>query len=223
MSDFIYVFTNSAHPELVKIGKTDDVERRVKELSRQTGVPGKFEVFYSRKVSNAARVEKDILEALAVLRIYPNKEFLKIEPERLVKILQLVGLDDATTEFESKENNQINSPIQTSGSKNKSSRNKNKKTHKSIFSFSSVGIPAGSTLHFATDKSVTAEVFDDRKVKFNGKIMFLTQSARIVLRSKHGEGKYNNLSGPKYWKYKNELLVDRRHRLETQKSFLEEK
>ena len=95
----------------------------------------------------------------------------------------------------------------------KSSRKKSS-NQSSIFSFSSAGIPMGSTLHFASDKSVTAVVHDDRKVKYKGKIMFLTQSARIVLRSKHGKGKYNNLSGPKYWKYKNELLTDRRHRIE---------
>ena len=214
MSDKIYVLTNPAFPDHVKIGKTKNVERRVKELSRHSGVPEPFEIYYACEVTDAAKVEKHILAALGDYRKNMNREFLKIEPDKLKLILQLVELKDVTPKVVSEEDDELNSPPLTSVSKSKANNNQKKKRPRSAFTFSSAKIPVGSKLNFVSDEKVTAVVHDDRKVKFKGQIKSLTQSACDVLNKKHGRKKYKTLQGTLYWKYKNEILSERRLRFE---------
>ena len=45
MSNIVYIFINQSMPDMVKIGITDNVERRVKELSGSSGVPLPFECY----------------------------------------------------------------------------------------------------------------------------------------------------------------------------------
>ncbi len=47
MSEIVYVLTNPTMPGLIKIGRTTNLEQRVKSLSSDTGVPLPFEVFYA--------------------------------------------------------------------------------------------------------------------------------------------------------------------------------
>ena len=43
----VYVLSNPAMPEIVKIGKTSDLTERMKSLSKPTGVPLAFECVLS--------------------------------------------------------------------------------------------------------------------------------------------------------------------------------
>jgi len=46
MSEIVYVFTNEAMPELVKIGRTtNSVVERLTDLSRSTAIPLAFECY----------------------------------------------------------------------------------------------------------------------------------------------------------------------------------
>jgi hypothetical protein len=86
---------------------------------------------------------------------------------------------------------------------------------RSNFTFSSVGIPVGSILHFVRDENVTVKVVDDRNVEFEGEITSLSQSSLTILNRDYG---WNSRSaqGPQYWVYENETLSERRVRLETE-------
>ena len=60
MPKIIYVLTNEAMPNLVKIGFTDsDVEARMTELSRASGVPLAFECYFAAEVTDATKLEKN--------------------------------------------------------------------------------------------------------------------------------------------------------------------
>lgn len=78
----IYILTHKRIPGLVKIGFTaTSVEERLKDINADTGVPGKYEVFYSREITNPQPVEKMIHRKLQGFRHLSNKEFFEIKPE----------------------------------------------------------------------------------------------------------------------------------------------
>jgi predicted Zn-ribbon and HTH transcriptional regulator len=77
---YIYVLTNPAMPGLVKIGRTNDVNRRVRELSVASGVPNAFVVESIQLTAAAAEVELLIHEALDAHRHNENREFFAIAP-----------------------------------------------------------------------------------------------------------------------------------------------
>src|SRR5260370_29156097 len=84
----VYVLHNCGLQEgLVKIGLTDRTARiRAAEL-RTTGVPRKFLVLYSQRVSNAREVEKRLHERFAEYRYSDDREFFFISPNRAIKAL----------------------------------------------------------------------------------------------------------------------------------------
>ena len=85
----VYVLTNDAMPNMVKIGRTsgDGVERRVAELSRATGIPLPFKVAVARTVHDARVVERALHIAFGPDRVNPAREFFSIAPERAIAII----------------------------------------------------------------------------------------------------------------------------------------
>ena len=81
MPKIIYVLTNEAMPGLVKIGFTDsDVESRMTDLSRASGVPLPFECYFAAEVIDATKLEKTLHQFFAEVRVNPKREFFKIDP-----------------------------------------------------------------------------------------------------------------------------------------------
>ena len=200
MSEIIYILTNPVMPDLVKIGKTVNLEERVRSLSGHTGVPVPFEVYYACTVEDASEVEKGIHDGFGDHRTNPKREFFKINPERVVSILKLVQLQDITPS-----DDYVESPEeQKSLDKERVKRER--------FKFSSVGIPVGAILTFARDENVTATVVNDRTVKFEGEDMSLSRAADIALR-RMGIN-WSAVQGANHWNYEGEILVERRIRLE---------
>ena len=77
----------------------------------------------------------------------------------------------------------------------------------SNFSFSKCQIPVGELIEYCENPDITAEVVDDRNVRYNGEVMSLTALAKLL------SGKKYSIAGPKFFKYKGEWLNDIRHRL----------
>ncbi len=100
-TQIVYVLTNPAMPGLVKIGRTTqlEVEERMKQLY-STGVPIPFDCAFACKVKDASEVEKALHLAFGMTRLNPNREFFKLEPERVIAVLKLLKVDDITAEFE---------------------------------------------------------------------------------------------------------------------------
>ena len=82
MSESVYVLKNPSY-DLLKIGKTKrDIKKRVKELSKPTGVPTPFILTMIIKTENCDILEKKIHLHLDNYRT-SNKEFFKISEEEL--------------------------------------------------------------------------------------------------------------------------------------------
>lgn len=174
-SQIVYVLTNPAMPGLVKIGKTTqfEVEDRMKQLYG-TGVPVPFDCAFACQVQNATEVEKALHFAFGANRINPNREFFKLEPERVIAILKLLQVDDITQQVEqTMESDVTAADIQ--------SAQELKKARRPRMNFHELGMANGSVLAFADDPDVTVTVLDERKVQFGDVVCSLTAATRKVL------------------------------------------
>jgi hypothetical protein len=203
MAEIVYILTNPVILDLVKIGRTTNLEERVRSLSAHSGVPVPFEVYYACTVEDSVKVEKYLHEGFGDHRVNPKREFFRINPERVLSILKLVELKNITPNQDFVED-----------SDEQQSLNK-ERTRRSNFTFSSVGIPVGSTLHFVRNESITVNVVDDRNVDFEGKVTSLSQSSLTLLTRDYG-WKASTVAGPQFWVYENETLSERRSRLESE-------
>ena len=77
MTDIIYILTNPVMPDLLKIGRTTNLEKRIKQLSSDTGVPVPFECYFACEVGNGIEVEKRLHFGFGDHRINPKREFFK--------------------------------------------------------------------------------------------------------------------------------------------------
>ena len=69
MAEIVYLLTNPVMPDLVKIGRTTNLEERLRSLSTHSGVPVPFEVFYACEVADSVKVERQIHEGFGDHRI----------------------------------------------------------------------------------------------------------------------------------------------------------
>ena len=77
------------------------------------------------------------------------------------------------------------------------------------FTFSMCNIPIGGKITYYKNDSIYCTVVDDKKVEYNGEVMSLTAVARLVM----GLGNTAHIAGPRFFKYKGEMLNDIRERL----------
>ena len=173
-SQIVYVLTNPAMPGLVKIGKTTqlEVDERMKQLYG-TGVPVPFDCAFACQVKDATEVEKALHFAFGNGRINPNREFFKIEAERVVAVLKLLKVDDITTQFEQ----QLEADV---GAVDKQSAQNLKDTKRPRMNFHELDIPNGSVL-VSKDGLVQVTVVGEKKVDFKGSICSLTAATRKLL------------------------------------------
>lgn len=174
-SQIVYVLTNPAMPGLIKIGKTTqlEVEDRMKQLYG-TGVPVPFNCAFACQVRDATEVERALHVAFGANRINPNREFFKIEAERVIAILKLLKVDDITTQLEKT----IESDVPAADIQ---SAQELKQARRPRMNFHELGIPTGSVLVSTEDPTITVTVADERKVQFNDGTCSLTAATRRVL------------------------------------------
>jgi hypothetical protein len=201
MPEIVYLLTNPTMPGLVKIGRTTDLESRLRSLSTHTGVPVPFECFYACQVENSTKVEKALHDAFGDHRINPKREFFRLNPDRVVAILELVALNDAAPKMEIADD-----PVELEALHREQSRREQ-------FRFSLADVPIGVTLYFSRDENITAKVVDDRRIEFEGEITTTSSAAAKVLKGRFG-WTVKQVQGPLYWVYEGETLDERRSRLE---------
>jgi len=86
---YIYILSNSAMGKLLKIGFTcGSVEKRVRELSSATGVPGAFVVEYFQLSEDVEETEGLAHAELNALRYNENREFFDISLADAIAVIQ---------------------------------------------------------------------------------------------------------------------------------------
>ena len=204
MSNIVYIFINQSMPDMVKIGITDNVERRVKELSGSTGVPLPFECYYAVKVSeDAKKLEKKIHEGFDKQRVRREREFFYTSPENaksILELLEIMGGENVTPKEDIVENQE-----------EKQALDEARKLRKK-FNFSMLDIKPGEILKFKKDNSIICEVHDETQVKFRDKVTSLSNSADIILKEMGYE--WLSVQGPRWWVYEGKTLSELRNERE---------
>ncbi len=199
MSEIIYVLINEAMPGYVKIGMTNNsVLERLKQLDR-TNIPMPFECYYACEVGNAHEEERWLHSIFSDRRVRDEREFFKIDPERVVAAVRRIQKKDVTPKDFVNVTKEEESEIE--GAKEKRAR----------FDFANYKIPVGSTIVFSRDNSVRAKVLENNKIELDGKLTSLSESAQNLLGYKRG------VAGTLYWMYEDETLDERRQRMDSEK------
>lgn len=204
----IYILTNDAMPDYIKIGFTaaDDVEVRMKQLDT-TGLPLPFRLYACIEVENAQQLERLAHDVFAHHRARSSREFFLMEPETAVRYLKAVSLNDPTARWIAANQQMID---ETGNQVQESQVNRPRVSN---FSFSSASVPLGSQIQFVRDPSVTATVVSDTEVEFEGETTKLSPLVRLLFDRLGGSNRSGAYHGPKYFTFEDEILTDRRRRL----------
>lgn len=196
MNEIIYILINEAMPGYVKIGRTTNLEQRVRSLDT-TSVPLPFECFYACTVKNATFVEQQLHEAFLDHRVRSNREFFEISPERAIAALKLAEIENVTPKKDFVETQEDQQALNQA------------RTRRAVFNFKMASIPIGAELTYINDETIKAKVIDNRQIEINGEIDSLSESARKLL------GYSYKVAGTLYWMYEGETLDERRRRFES--------
>lgn len=199
MSNIVYVLINEAMPGYVKVGKTDDLQQRLRDLYK-TSVPLPFECVYAARVKDAAHVEKQVLAGFDHVRVTKRREFFEVDPENIVAVLKLVELEDVTPRDDYVESKEDQDALDS------------KRARRGVFNFEMLGIKPGSVLTFTRDSEITCTVVDNRQVEFEGEVTSVSASA---LKLFHRLGyEWETINGLLYWRYEGKTLSEIRRELE---------
>jgi hypothetical protein len=193
----VYILTNESMPDTIKIGITDNLERRIKELDN-TSTPLPFECYYAVEVENASAIEKKIHTGLDDKRIRHNREFFNATPESAKAILEIaeeMGGKNVTPKEVIAETDQ-----------DKQALSEAKKRRGRIDYFGILGIEKGTILTFSKDKSITCIVSENGKVIFRDKETTLSGSA-LEITNEMGYD-WGQVQGSGYWCYNGKTLRD---------------
>jgi hypothetical protein len=199
----IYVLTNKAMPNYIKIGKTCDLNRRLNELFN-TSVPCRFEVYCAFEIENYSKIEQKIHSVFADYRDNKDREFFTVSPDKVYTLLSLLPSKEVTRNYET--------TITENAFVEKRSRLK----------FNNINIPIGSTLYFIKDEKITCKVVSADQVEYENIIQRLSPLTNTILHNKFNASENINVQGGLYWGYKEEgsdiieNIIARRNRLEEQ-------
>lgn len=182
---YIYIMSNPALKDMVKIGYAADVESRRKQLST-TALPYEYETYATYETSGNLedkKLHKMIDKLNPDLRISKNREFFILSPEDAYELLESIATISGTIDKLKKV---------------KISSAKKQKTKRPPVNFAKCNIPVGAELIFTEDSSVVAIVVDDRKVQFNDEITSLSAISDRI--------KGYSTSGPTFFTYNGKTI-----------------
>ena len=90
--EWVYILTNPAIPEMIKIGYTaNDPHARAEQLSKGTGVPVGYEVAWAYKCYKGDRIEKEVHKYFKKQRVSPTREFFRVTLDEAKQIIEQIG------------------------------------------------------------------------------------------------------------------------------------
>lgn len=194
MDEIIYILRNEAMPDYIKIGRTNDINRRVKDLD-WTNIPLPFECYYAARVKDVNFIEQQIFQIFADQRVRSNREFFRVNPERVIAAIKMVQIEEVTPKIKIPDIPGVEEELEKI------------RKYKKRFDFDEVNIPVGAELSFTRDRNIKVKVSMNSNIEINGEIKSLSKAAQDLL------GTNYPLQGPIFWMYEDETLDERRKRM----------
>jgi hypothetical protein len=161
------------------------------------------------EIDNAQQLERLAHEVFTSHRARPNREFFLMEPETAVRYFHAISLNDGTARWIAVDQQMIDETGQTLQD------DKVVKPKLAGFTFESAGVPVGALIEFVREPSFKATVASAKEVEFEGRRLKLSPLARILF-ERIGQGNTSGAyAGPQYFSYEDEILSERRRRLES--------
>ena len=193
----VYILTNESMPDTIKVGITENLDRRIRELDN-TSTPLPFECYYAVEVENASAIEKKMHEGLDDKRVRHNREFFNATPEQaksILEIAEVMGGKNVTPKEDVVETPQDKQALENA-----------RKRRGRVDYFGILGIQKGTTLTFSKDENITCEVSDSGKIIFRGKETTLSGSALLVINEMGYD--WSQVQGSGYWCFQGKTLRD---------------
>ena len=214
----IYILVNPAFPKLVKIGYTDDIAKRVKSLSNNSGVPDPYHIYATYKVKKRLedlKLHKLIDSLDSSLRHTTNKEFYEMSPA------QAFGILSAIAEINGDEDLLVKNPMaddffdETTTDRTDKEKPEKPDKKRERLTFAMLGLPVGTKLIYKDDPAIVVEVADAQSgVNYNGNVYKMSTLVRML---KNG----GSWQGGEHFLYHGQKLTDIRKKIE-EKGFCSE-
>ena len=190
---YIYIMTNPALQNMVKIGYATDVEARRKQLST-TALPYEYEVYATYETSGNLEDKKlhQMIDKLNPdLRVSKNREFFLMTPQDAYELLEAVAIISNTAD-KLKHSKKAMKLIQ---------QKKQQTVRRPAIDFFQCGIPTGAELVYTEDTNVRVTVESAHKVLYNDELTSLSAIVQSIKGVK-------SIQGPLFFTYNGEPLVD---------------
>lgn len=203
----VYAVENPAMPGYIKIGKTADLNSRLKSLDN-TNVPLPFECIVAMDVENARETEKLLHQTFGDRRTRKTREFFEVPREQVEAAMRLTGGGDVTPENPVAEDPEGVEAL---------------KAKRPPLTFELLQIPVGAEVSFRDlpdyeGEPLTARVVDSTSVEFEGETWAITKLTGELLHRHGGWAKPLYIHHGPYWHYGEERLDHRRDRLNSASS-----
>jgi hypothetical protein len=170
---YVYVFSNPWLVDgLIKIGITEDLEKRLQDSGKNTYVPDRYVCQYAVKVDDMSYYEGWLADALEDNRINKKREFYECEASNvktLFRPLVSLGMVKEVPKSElDRLNGVVKAVLQSSGDITKRRKNN---------TFKDLGIPLGAELVFSNGEDKCVIVDEVNQVNFNGGTLSISRLA----------------------------------------------
>jgi T5orf172 domain len=88
-SGIIYILTNSSEANTIKVGRTNNLPRRIKEHNSPSNVIGKWEEHWSIEVPDTKRAEAIALKSLSKWKVPERREQFRLKPKMAVEKISI--------------------------------------------------------------------------------------------------------------------------------------
>lgn len=198
----VYCLSNPAMPDYLKIGRTSDLDQRLRSLDT-TSVPLPFECLFAVEVEDPNGVERLLHQTFEDRRVRSTREFFEVSPQQVVSAMRLTGGRDVTPSEDVVEDEESERALEKA------------KKRRDAFNFEMAGIVPGTELYFLANSSdeptETATVFSKNRILFEGAETSLSAAAGELLQRR---GMSSNIAGTEYWYIDGETMAERRKRME---------
>ncbi len=189
----VYVLVNDAFEDYVKIGKTANLEQRLRNLDN-TSVPLPFRCVYAVKVSDMDAIEKLAHNAFADHRTRSNREFFEIDPMRVISALKMTGGEEVT-------------PKDDIAADEEGIEALNRPKRRKAFSLYQAGLKDGDELSYSKNEEIKAVVINSKQIMLEGNAESLSSGA-LKLLNRDGYH-WRQANGWVYWTFDGQTIAER--------------